>query len=66
MGTGVEISIKDLILKILKITNKKNVKIKNQELRNRPKNSEVMRLVCDSSKIKKKLNWKSSINSKGF
>jgi len=64
VGTGVEISIKELILKILKITNKKNVKIKNQELRNRPKNSEVMRLVCDSSKIKKKLNWKSSINSK--
>ena len=64
VGTGVEISIKDLILKILKIVNKTNIKIKNQKIRNRPKTSEVMRLVCDSKKIKKELNWISSINSK--
>lgn len=64
VGTGVEISIKELIIKILELTGNKNIEIKNQKLRNRPKNSEVMRLVCDSSKIKKKLKWKSSINTK--
>ena len=64
VGTGVEISIKDLIYKILKITNKKNIKIKNEKIRNRPKDSEVMRLVCNASKIEKKLKWKSSIKSK--
>ena len=64
VGTGVEISIKDLIYKILKITNKKNIRIKNEKIRNRPKDSEVMRLVCNASKIEKKLKWKSSIKSK--
>ena len=64
VGTGVEISIKDLIYKILKITNKKNITIKNEKIRNRPKDSEVMRLVCNASKIEKKLKWKSSIKSK--
>ena len=64
IGTGIEISIKDLIYKILKILNKKNIKISNQKLRNRPKNSEVMRLLCDYSKIKKEIGWKPSIKSK--
>jgi len=64
VGTGVEISIKELIIKILELTDNKNIKIKNQKLRNRPKNSEVMRLICDSSRIKKKLKWNSSINTK--
>ena len=64
VGTGVEISIQELIKKILTILNKKNIKISNQSIRNRPKTSEVMRLVCDASKIKKDTNWKSSINSK--
>ena len=64
IGTGVEISIYELIKKILKILNKKNIKISNQIIRNRPKKSEVMRLVCDSTKMKKDTKWYSSINSK--
>ena len=64
LGTGVEISIEELIDKILKILNKKHIKITNHKIRNRPKNSEVMRLVCDYSKIKKKINWNPSIKSK--
>ena len=64
IGTGVEISIYELIKKVLKILNKKNIKISNQIMRNRPKKSEVMRLVCDNTKIKKNTKWRSSINSK--
>tara|TARA_B110000003_G_scaffold269328_1_gene300206 strand:+ start:3833 stop:4834 length:1002 start_codon:yes stop_codon:yes gene_type:complete len=64
VGTGVEISVQELIKKILTILDKKNIKISNQSIRNRPKTSEVMRLVCNASKIKKDTNWKSSINSK--
>ncbi len=64
VGTGVEISINELINRVLKILNKKNIKIINQSVRNRPKTSEVLRLVCNATKIKKISKWQSSINSK--
>ena len=66
MGTGVEISIKELIYKVLKILNKKNIKIINQSIRNRPRTSEVMRLVCNSTKIKKSLNGAHLFSKKRF
>ena len=56
VGTGVEISINELINRVLKILNKKNIKIMNQSVRNRPKTSEVLRLVCNATKNKKSLN----------
>ncbi|MDA9723199.1 GDP-mannose 4,6-dehydratase [Candidatus Pelagibacter sp.] len=64
IGTGLEISIKDLIFKIIKLTNRKNIIIKNQKIRNRPEKSEVMRLLCDYSKIKKEIKWSPKIKSK--
>ena len=64
LGNTYEISIYELIKKVFKILNKKNIKISNQIIRNRPKKSEVMRLVCDSTKMKKNTKWCSSINSK--
>ncbi len=64
IGTGLEISIKELIYKLIYLSGKKNIKIINQKKRNRPKNSEVMRLLCDYSKIKKEIGWKPSIKSK--
>ena len=50
IGMNQEISIKDLVEKISKITNKKII-IKTDAKRVRPEKSEVNRLVCDNSKI---------------
>ena len=56
-----EISIKDLVEKIAKIINRKII-IKTDEKRVRPEKSEVNRLVCDNSKIKKYTNWQPKYN----
>ena len=40
----------------------KKIISKNQRLR--PKKSEVLRLVCDNSKAKKLINWKSNYSKK--
>tara|TARA_Y100000591_G_scaffold311488_1_gene314933 strand:- start:339 stop:1310 length:972 start_codon:yes stop_codon:yes gene_type:complete len=56
IGMNDEISIKDLVEKISQIIGKK-VKIISDEIRKRPEKSEVNRLVCDNSKIKKFTNW---------
>ena len=56
IGMNHEISIKDLVDKIAKIVNKKII-IKADAKRMRPEKSEVNRLICDNSKIKKYTNW---------
>jgi len=61
IGMNNEISIKDLVEKISKIINKK-IKIITDEKRLRPEKSEVHRLVCDNSKIKKFTNWEPKYN----
>ena len=61
VGMNDEISIKDLVEKISKIT-KKKITIKTDENRVRPKKSEVNRLVCDNSKIKKFTKWQPKYN----
>ncbi len=61
IGMNEEISIKDLVEKISLITNKK-VKIITDQKRVRPNKSEVSRLICDNSKIKKFTNWKPKYN----
>lgn len=55
-GSNYEISIGDLVKKIVQIT-EKNVKILCDEERIRPLNSEVNRLWADNSKIKKLTEW---------
>ena len=61
IGMNQEISIKDLVEKISKITNKK-IFIKTDAKRVRPEKSEVNRLVCNNSKIKKYTNWQPKYN----
>jgi dTDP-glucose 4,6-dehydratase len=56
IGSGFEISIKDLVIKILKITGLR-LNIKQENKRIRPKKSEVNRLFADTKKAKKLLNW---------
>jgi len=56
LGTGYEISIKRLIDKISKILGFK-IRHTNQNKRQRPKNSEVLRLLASNKKAKKLLNW---------
>ena len=56
IGSGFEISIKNLALKIAKIIGKK-IYFKKEKKRIRPKNSEVERLFAKNKKAKKILNW---------
>ena len=57
VGSGFEITIKDLANLIAKIFEKKKIKFISDKKRIRPKNSEVNRLLCDNRKAKKLLNW---------
>lgn len=62
IGSGVEISIKDLYIKILKIMNL-NLKLKsNIKQRLRPKKSEVERLLCNNKKMIKILKAKPRVS----
>lgn len=65
LGTGNEISIKELALKI---TNKINPKIKivNENIRKRPKKSEVMQLISNYEKAKNDLKWQPKYINKRF
>lgn len=56
LGSGFQISIKDLINKISAIMGVK-LKITKNKARYRPKNSEVVRLLACNKKAKKILNW---------
>ena len=57
IGMNKEISIKDLVLMISSIMDKKITIVSRQE-RIRPENSEVSRLRCDNSKIIQNTDWK--------
>ena len=57
IGAGREISIKNLIFLLMKVTGKKK-RIVIEKNRERPKSSEVLRLYSSNSKAKKLLNWK--------
>lgn len=56
LGTGMDISIEELINNIFKIVGKK-VQIECEETRIRPEKSEVKRLLSDNKKAKKIINW---------
>ena len=59
VGSGNEISIRDLAFKIFKIA-KKKIKIRHDESRERP--YDVNRLICNNKKALKLLGWKPKIN----
>jgi len=61
VGTGKEISVKDIVLNVKKFLNS-DCKIIKDKKRVRKKSSEVERLKCDNSLIKKNTNWKVSKN----
>jgi len=55
-GSGVEISIEELVRTIASLIGVE-VKIIQEEERKRPEKSEVMRLICDNLQIKSLINW---------
>ncbi len=57
IGSGYEISIKDVYEKISLILNKKK-KLVIEKQRLRPLKSEVLRLICGNQKLKNLTNWK--------
>lgn len=59
-GTGVEISIGDLAALILRIT-RKSAQVTQEVGRLRPVDSEVMRLVCDSTRLREATGWKPEV-----
>jgi nucleoside-diphosphate-sugar epimerase len=60
IGSGFEISIRDLVSKILKLSESK-AKVEIDKKRIRPKNSEVERLWADCTKAQKLLGWQPKV-----
>ena len=63
IGSGKEVSIKDIISLITKITGK-NPEIEFESKRKRPFKSEVLRLCSSIKKAEKVLGWKPKMNNK--
>ncbi len=63
IGSGFEVSIKELVRKISKITGYR-IDIEKDFKRIRPKKSEVDRLFANNKKAKKILNWSPKLNKK--
>ena len=61
VGMNNEISIGDLAKLIMRLIGK-NIEIKSERIRIRPKNSEVERLVCNNKKLLDNSSWKPSYN----
>jgi len=55
-GTGVETSIGDLVRLIEELTGRR-IPVQQDDERLRPPDSEVMRLVCDSSRLREATGW---------
>ena len=60
LGTGVEVTIRDVILRISKIVGH-DLEIFVEDRRVRPKKSEVSRLQADSSKALQLANWRAEV-----
>jgi len=60
IGSGSEISIRGLASMIIKKINPK-ARVVSEDARKRPENSEVERLVCDNTLIKKLTGWKPEV-----
>ncbi len=61
IGSGVDISIEDLCSMLFDISGKK-LEYKTDSKRLRPEKSEVNRLLCDSSFLKKTTGWESRVD----
>ncbi|MBK1973857.1 GDP-mannose 4,6-dehydratase [Campylobacter sp. TTU-622] len=61
IGSSKEYSMQEVVMLIKKLLNS-DIKIIQDKQRLRPKNSEVLRLCCDSSKLFNATGWKSKIS----
>lgn len=61
IGTGQEISIRDLVNKIFSLMNYRGF-IQEETARKRPEKSEVERLMCDNTKAKTLLGWEPRVS----
>jgi NAD dependent epimerase/dehydratase len=61
LGTGVEVSIADLVDRVLRLLDR-DVSVALDEQRLRPEASEVERLVADATKAKRLLGWKPAVD----
>ena len=61
IGSGDEISIKDLASLIIKLTGK-DARVVSDNIRNRPEKSEVERLVCGNSLLKDTTGWRPGVS----
>jgi nucleoside-diphosphate-sugar epimerase len=55
-GTGTEVSIENLVTEIAELMGRP-VTVVEDQARIRPKDSEVMRLVCDATKLRERTGW---------
>jgi dTDP-glucose 4,6-dehydratase len=60
LGTGAEISIRDLAERIIELVGR-DVTLALDEERLRPPESEVERLVADTAKARRLLNWEPAV-----
>lgn len=63
IGSGYEISVKDLVNTILNLIGD-NVEIEEDIARVRPEKSEIERLYCDNSKLRGFTDWRPEVNLK--
>jgi NDP-hexose 4,6-dehydratase len=63
-GTGEETSIRDLAMTIAGLMDRQ-VEISREEVRLRPASSEVMRLVCDSGRLREVTGWSPQYDLEG-
>jgi NAD dependent epimerase/dehydratase len=61
LGTGVEVSIGDLVERVLRLLDR-DVSVVLDEQRLRPRASEVERLVADATKARRLLGWKPEVD----
>jgi NAD dependent epimerase/dehydratase len=57
LGTGFEVSVKQIVEEVAKISGKADYVVKNDDSRGRPQKSEVRRLCSDNSLAKELLAW---------
>jgi dTDP-glucose 4,6-dehydratase len=63
LGTGIEVTVKELVDEIVHISGKDVELVIDQE-RLRPEKSEVMRLLSDNSRARQELGWKPEVELK--
>ena len=61
LGTGQEVTIRELLERILKIVGR-DVRVRVDDQRLRPENSEVMRLLSNNQKARQRLHWQPEVS----